>query len=83
VRASLARTGLWIVERGRVDAAALRDVPPDLPAEEIACLTAETMSPAGVIRHLRPVAELSETPPRWERPPVPLGFHRLEWPPRA
>ena len=82
VRASLARTGLWVVERGRV-AAALRDVPPDLPAQEIARLTAETMSPAGVIRHLRPVVELSETPPRWERPPVPLGFHRPEWPPRA
>jgi hypothetical protein len=40
----------------------------------------ETRSPAGVITHLKPVVRLSETPPYWARPPVPLGFHRPEWP---
>jgi len=40
----------------------------------------ETQSPAGLITHLKPVVQLSETPARWERPPVPLGHHRPEWP---
>jgi hypothetical protein len=25
------------------------------------------------------VLQLSETPPFWARPPVPLGYHRAEW----
>jgi hypothetical protein len=40
-------------------------------------------APDGRIRFLRPVLELSETPPYWSRPPVPLGHHAAEWPPRA
>jgi hypothetical protein len=31
------------------------------------------------MRHLAPVAEMSATPPRWDRPGVPLGTHRPEW----
>jgi hypothetical protein len=56
---------------------------PDLPAAEIARLSEETLSRAGRIRHLKPVVELSETPPFWARPPVPLGYDPPEWPPRA
>ena len=73
VRVALARTGKWIVDRGTVDPAAAR-------AEEPAGLTMETDSPAGRIGHLKPVVQMSETPPRWDRPPVPLGHHRPEWP---
>ena len=83
VRVSLARTGKWITERGRVDAAALAGLPPDLPAELIARLSEETVSPAGRIRHLKPIVELSLTPPYWARPPVPLGYHPPAWPARA
>jgi crotonobetainyl-CoA:carnitine CoA-transferase CaiB-like acyl-CoA transferase len=73
VRVALARTGKWIVDRGAVDPAApLAAIPEDL--------TTETDSPAGRITHLKPVLQLSETPPRWARPPVPLGHHRPEWP---
>ena len=73
VRVALARTGKWIVDRGSVSA--------DAPlAEEPAGLTMETPSPAGLIGHLKPVVQMSETPPRWARPPVPLGHHRPEWP---
>ena len=73
VRVALARTGKWIVDRGTVDPAA--------PHAEIpGGLTTETDSPAGRIAHLKPVLEMSETPPRWDRPPVPLGHHRPEWP---
>lgn len=71
VRVGLARTGQWIVDRGRVDPAG---------AVEPAAKTMQTESPAGVITHLAPVLQLSETPPFWARPPVPLGYHRPEWP---
>jgi crotonobetainyl-CoA:carnitine CoA-transferase CaiB-like acyl-CoA transferase len=73
VRVALARTGKWIVDRGPVS--------PDAPlAGEPAGLTMESDSPAGRIGHLKPVVRMSETPPRWARPPVPLGHDRPEWP---
>lgn len=77
VRVALARTGKWVVDRGTVDASA---VPADLPPQELAQLCMQTRSPAGVIGHLKPVLQMSETPPCWTRPPVPLGHHRPEWP---
>jgi len=73
VRVGLARTGKWIVDRGMVEAGSVPELDP-------AGLTTETASPAGRIGHLRPVVRLSETPPYWARPPVPLGHHRPEWP---
>jgi len=73
VRVGLARTGKWIVDRGTVDGGAAQ-------APEAPGLVMETQSPAGLITHLKPVVQLSETPARWERPPVPLGHHRPEWP---
>ena len=73
VRVGLARSGKWIVDRGTVDGGAAQ-------APEAPGLVMETQSPAGLITHLKPVVQLSETPARWERPPVPLGHHRPEWP---
>jgi crotonobetainyl-CoA:carnitine CoA-transferase CaiB-like acyl-CoA transferase len=73
VRVALARVGKWIVDRGAVD-------PTAEIVQEPEGLTMDTLSPAGVITHLKPVVQLSETPARWERPPVPLGHHRPEWP---
>jgi crotonobetainyl-CoA:carnitine CoA-transferase CaiB-like acyl-CoA transferase len=73
VRVALARTGKWIVDRGTVDA-------DSAPAQELAGLVMETQSPAGLITHLKPIVQLSQTPARWARPPVPLGHHRPEWP---
>ena len=79
VRVSLARTGRWIVDRGQLDATALRGIPEELATAEIARLTMDTESPLGRICHLRPVAILSETPARWTQPPVPLGHDRPAW----
>jgi crotonobetainyl-CoA:carnitine CoA-transferase CaiB-like acyl-CoA transferase len=73
VRVGLARTGKWIVDRGTVEAGSVPELDP-------AGLTTETASPAGRIGHLKPVVQLSETPPFWARPPVPLGHHRPQWP---
>lgn len=71
VRVALARTGKWIVDRGVTDMS---------KAVEPEAATMETGSPAGVITHLKPVVQLSETPPFWARPPVPLGHHEARWP---
>jgi crotonobetainyl-CoA:carnitine CoA-transferase CaiB-like acyl-CoA transferase len=80
VRVSLARTGKWLVDRGLLDSSAITGVPPELPEEEIARITMETRSPLGTIRHLAPVARMSETPPYWARPPGPLGHDAAAWP---
>ena len=77
-RVSLARTAQWIVDRGFFDGFA--SVPAELPAEELEKLLVEIQSPQGRIQHLKPVLELSETPPFWERPPVPLGSSPPRWP---
>jgi crotonobetainyl-CoA:carnitine CoA-transferase CaiB-like acyl-CoA transferase len=76
VRVSLARTGKWIVDRGTVGDFA--SVPVELPNEELQKLLMQTRN----FTHLKPVLGLSETPPRWERPPAPLGTHPAEWPER-
>ncbi len=83
VRVSLARVGRWIVERGTFADGVWRSVPEDLPSYELAPLLTEMDAPDGRIRYLRPVVRLSETPAYWSRPPVPLDYHRPEWPPRA
>jgi hypothetical protein len=77
VRVSLARTGKWIVDRGFFEG--FRELPEDLPREELQALVEERDSPYGRIRHLRPVLHLSETKPFWARPPVPLGSSPAQW----
>jgi crotonobetainyl-CoA:carnitine CoA-transferase CaiB-like acyl-CoA transferase len=79
---ALARVGKWIVDRGLLPESAYRNVPEELPPEELEPLYGEVDSPAGRIRHLKPVLQLSETPPFWSRPPVPFGTHAPAWPDR-
>ncbi len=82
VRVGLARVGKWIFDHGRVPAAELFAVPPELSDDEIARFRQETPSSAGLIGHLAPVAEMSATPPRWTHPPAMPGSHTAEWLPR-
>jgi crotonobetainyl-CoA:carnitine CoA-transferase CaiB-like acyl-CoA transferase len=92
VRASLCQTGTWIHAHGRTPLAAGERVSieealaageiPGLRSSEIAALRVESDTPFGRISHLGPVLELSETPPRWERPSVPRGTHAAAWPER-
>ena len=77
VRVSLARVGQWIVDRGT--ARGFQGLAEDLPADELAPLMAEMDAPDGRIRYLKPVIGLSETPPYFGRPPVPLGYHQPAW----
>ena len=76
VRVSLAQTGRWVDGLGRADGRKT----PDLGLEDVQDLIAEMDSPFGSLRHVRPAAQLSETPAFWSRPPVPLGTHEPAWP---
>ena len=80
VRLSLAQTGRWLTGLGQVPDAALLDVPPEFAPDEIASWSTATDTPMGRLRHLAPVLRLSETPPRWARPSVPLGYNAPSWP---
>jgi crotonobetainyl-CoA:carnitine CoA-transferase CaiB-like acyl-CoA transferase len=82
VRISLAQTGRFIVGRGEVPESRLANVPKEFTPEEIARWSTTSDTPAGRLRHLAPVVQLSETPARWARPSVPLGYHEPAWPPR-
>jgi crotonobetainyl-CoA:carnitine CoA-transferase CaiB-like acyl-CoA transferase len=80
VRISLAQTGRWLVGRGQVPEAKLKDVPKEFTLAELERWSMTSDTPAGRLRHLGPVVRLSETPPRWARPSVPLGYHEPVWP---
>ena len=83
VRASLAQTGRWLVNRGQVAESELAGVAEDFSEDEIARWSTESETPQGSLRHLAPVIQMSETAARWERPTVPLGHHAAVWPARG
>ena len=82
VRISLAQTGRWLVGRGQVPEAQLKDVPKEFTPAELERWSTTSDTPVGRLRHLAPVLRLSETPPRWARPSVPLGYNEPVWPAR-
>ena len=80
VRISLAQVGKWIVDLGEVPSAALEGIPAEFTANELESWSTVSETPSGRLRHLKPAVQLSETPPYWARPSVPLGYHRAVWP---
>ena len=64
--------GSWLVGRGEVPEAQLKDVPKDFTPAEIERWSMTSGTPDGRLQHLAPVVQLSETPARWSRPSVPL-----------
>ena len=83
VRASLAQTGRWLVDRGQVPETDLQGIPEDFTAGEIKRWSTSSDIPAGKLSHLAPALQLSETTPHWVRPTVPLGHHDPVWPERG
>lgn len=73
---SLAQTGRWLRSLGHIDGMGAHD-----PArgEVLDCLE-ESPSGFGRLSAVRHPATMSETPPRWARPSVPLGTHPPHWP---
>ena len=80
VRISLAQVGRWLVERGQVPEAGLGNVTKEFTREELERWSMTSDTPVGRLQHLAPALRLSETPPRWARPTVPLGYHQPVWP---
>jgi crotonobetainyl-CoA:carnitine CoA-transferase CaiB-like acyl-CoA transferase len=79
VRVSLAQTGRWLWNLGRVaDGFATGD----LNGEMIKPFIEEIPSGFGPLRSVTHSAALSKTPAFWARPAMPLGSHPPQWPAR-
>ncbi len=77
VEVSLARTGRWIRDLGRVADGLTIPAP---TAADVAALLETTEAPGlGRVQAVRHAAVLGETPVRWDRPPVPLGTGPASW----
>jgi crotonobetainyl-CoA:carnitine CoA-transferase CaiB-like acyl-CoA transferase len=79
VRVSLARTGRWLWNLGRVTDGFKTE---DLPGETIKPFIEEIPSGFGPLKSVRHAAELAKTPAFWARPAMPLGSHPPQWPGR-
>ena len=79
VQVSLARTGHWLWNLGRV-ADGLETG--DLKGEAVIPFIEEIPSGFGALRSVTHAAILSKTPAFWARPAMPLGSHPPQWPPR-
>jgi crotonobetainyl-CoA:carnitine CoA-transferase CaiB-like acyl-CoA transferase len=75
VRVSLAQTGHWLRQLGRIDGMHCRDPGFDDVRDRLH----ETASGFGRLTAVRHAAEMSETPPHWAQPSVPLGTHAPAW----
>ena len=79
VRVSLARTGRWLWNLGRVADGFKTE---DLKGETVQPFIEEIPSGFGPLRSVSHSAALSKTPAFWARPAMPLGSHPAEWPAR-
>jgi hypothetical protein len=77
VRVSLAATGRWIWNLGRVEIGFSWRLP---SRNDVDDLLEDTPSLFGSMRAVRHAAQLSATPADWVRPSAPLGTHRPIWP---
>ena len=77
VQVSLARTGQWVWDMGRV---ANGFAAADLGGEAVKPLQEDVPSGFGTLTAVKHSAILSKTPAFWARPAVPLGSHPPQWP---
>src|SRR5258708_9621424 len=77
VRVSLAQTGRWLWNLGRVENGFAQA---DLKAEGAEPFMEDVPSGFGTPHALRRSAVLSKTPAFWARPAMPLGSHPPQWP---
>ena len=79
VRVSLAQTGRWLWNLGRVADGFKTE---DIKGETVKPFIEEIPSGFGPLRSVKHAAILSKTPAFWARPAMPLGSHPPQWPPR-
>jgi hypothetical protein len=80
VRVSLAQTGRWLWNLGRVADGFKTE---DLNGESVKPFVEELASGFGPLRSVKASAVLSKTPAFWARPSTPLGSHPPQWPARG
>jgi crotonobetainyl-CoA:carnitine CoA-transferase CaiB-like acyl-CoA transferase len=80
VRVSLAQTGRWLWNLGRVADGFKTG---DLAGEMLKPFIEEIPSGFGPLQSVRHSALLSKTPAFWDRPAMPLGSHEPQWPASA
>jgi hypothetical protein len=80
VRVSLAQTGRWLWNLGRVADGFTTE---DLKGETVTPFVEEVPSGFGPLRAVSHSAVLSKTPASWARPAMPLGSHPAQWPARS
>jgi CoA-transferase family III len=80
VRVSLARTGYWLWDLGRL-ADGLEAA--DYTNDEVQNFMEDLSSGFGPLHSVRHSAVLSQTPAFWDRPAMPLGSHQPQWPATA
>lgn len=78
VRTSLAQAARWLDGLGRLEDRAA----PEPTVADVEEFLEDVETPFGRTRRVRPAAWLSETPPAWTLPSVPLGTHEPAWPAR-
>jgi crotonobetainyl-CoA:carnitine CoA-transferase CaiB-like acyl-CoA transferase len=79
VRVSLAQTGRWLWNLGRVSDGLKTE---DLKGDAVTPFLEEVPSGFGPLRSVSHSAALSKTPAFWARPAMPLGSHPPQWPAR-
>lgn len=77
VRCSLAQSGLWFRNLGRIERGLSL---PDPSYDAVREFMEESPSGFGRLGGVRHSAIMSETPAHWARPSMPLGSHPAEWP---
>ena len=77
VRVSLAQTGRWLRQLGRIERGLSCD---ETSFNDVQSFVEEHDSGFGRLSTIRHAAQLSETPARWARPSMPLGAHVAAWP---
>jgi crotonobetainyl-CoA:carnitine CoA-transferase CaiB-like acyl-CoA transferase len=77
VRVSLAQTGRWLWNLGRVADGFKTE---DMKGETVKSFIEEIPSGFGPLRSVTHAAILSKTPAFWARPAMPLGSHKPQWP---
>lgn len=80
VRTSLASAGHFIRRHGLLSPDDYAGLPNELPDADLQTMLMDTDSPVGRLTHLKPAVRMSETPARYARPAVPLGYHAPQWP---
>jgi len=77
VRISLAQSGHWLRQLGRIDGGLSC---PDPKFDDVHDRLEQSESGFGKLTSVRDAVVMSETPTRWMSPTVPLGTHPAEWP---